>query len=68
MAAENSMGRVTCEVRVENAIDSARARAGEIPAESIRSIRITDALIDTGATTLALPKSMILQLGFDTPR
>lgn len=60
-------GRVTCEATVENAIDAARARMGEIPASDVRTVPIADALIDTGASTLALPTSMLRQLGLDTP-
>ncbi len=61
------MGRVTVSAKVENALDSARARAGEIPPDAVRTIQITDALVDTGASTLGLPKAMLRQLGFDTP-
>ncbi len=67
MVRTSFMGRVTCEARVENAIDSARARAGEIPADSVRTIHITDALVDTGASTLGLPALMLRQLGLDVP-
>jgi predicted aspartyl protease len=67
MVRTNFMGRVTCEAKVENAIDSARARAGEIPADAVRTVQIRDALIDTGASTLALPASMLRQLGLDIP-
>jgi predicted aspartyl protease len=63
----NFMGRVTCEAKVENALDSARARQGQIPESAVRTVVITDALVDTGASTLALPASMLRQLGFDTP-
>ena len=34
-----------------------------MPAEQARRIDITDALVDTGATTLALPTRLIHQLG-----
>lgn len=67
MVKEAIMGRVTVEARVENAIDSARARAGEISPEQVRSVVVTDALVDTGASTLALPASMLRQLGLDIP-
>jgi predicted aspartyl protease len=67
MVRTNFMGRVTCEAKVENAIDSARARAGELPADAVRTVHITDALVDTGASTLALPTSMLRQLGLNIP-
>ncbi len=67
MVRENFVGRVTCEARIENAIDGEKARAGEIPADAVRSVRISDALVDTGASTLGLPASMLRQLGLDIP-
>lgn len=67
MVRTSYMGRVTCLVKVENALDAARARMGEISADAVRSVQVSDALVDTGASTLALPTSMLRQLGFDTP-
>ena len=61
------MGRVTCEARVENTEDWLRARRGELAPDQVRTLKISDALIDTGASTLALPTSMLRQLGLDTP-
>ena len=61
------MGRVTCKIRVENAIDTARVRMGEIPATAVRSVELPDALVDTGATTLALPATLVQRLGLDGP-
>lgn len=59
--------RVTCEAKVENIVDLLRARRGEIPESSVRSIIIKSAFVDTGASMLSLPASMIRQLGFDQP-
>ena len=67
MVRENFTGRVTCEAKVENEIDTALARQGKIDPTAIRSVVFTDALVDTGASTLGLPASMLRQLGFDTP-
>ncbi len=61
------VGRVTCKVRVENIDDQLRAGRGEIPATAVRTLVIEDALVDTGASTLALPKAMLRQLGLDVP-
>jgi predicted aspartyl protease len=63
----NYMGRVTCEAKVVSVEDELRARRGEIPPSAVRAIHITDALVDTGASTLGLPTSMLRQLGLDTP-
>lgn len=67
MARNTIMGRVTCEAKVESVEDLLRARRGEIPMSSVRSIVIRNALVDTGASTLGLPASMLRQLGFDQP-
>ncbi len=67
MVRSNIMGRVTCEATVENALDAALARMGKQPVSTIRSVVIKNALVDTGASTLGLPASMLRQLGFDKP-
>lgn len=56
------MGRVMVRIHVENATDVVRAAAGEIHQNQVRRIEL-DALVDTGATLLCLPKSIIDQLG-----
>jgi predicted aspartyl protease len=58
-----TMGRVTTEATVENFGDVWNARIGTIPVNEIRKVVIPDALVDTGATLLSLPKSVIKQLG-----
>jgi predicted aspartyl protease len=57
------MGKVIVSAKVENLNDLLNAEQGLIPPEKVRSIEITDALVDTGATTLSLPKRFIGQLG-----
>lgn len=57
------MGRVTVSATMESVEDLYRALRGELPEEAIRRVTTHDALVDTGATTLSLPKSMISQLG-----
>lgn len=61
------MGRVTCEAKVESVEDILRARRGDIPATSVRAVTIRDALVDTGASTLGLPASVLRQLGLNEP-
>jgi len=61
------MGRVTCKAKVENAIDAAEVRQGKRKPTDVRTVEINDALVDTGASTLALPTSLLRQLGLDTP-
>lgn len=56
------MGRIVTNIKVENAVDSSRAQQGHIPAEDVRMIEV-EALVDTGASLLCLPKSQIETLG-----
>jgi predicted aspartyl protease len=67
MVRTNFMGHVTCEAKVENAIDLALARTGKLAESGVRTIDITDALVDTGASTLGLSTAMLRQLGLDKP-
>jgi predicted aspartyl protease len=61
------MGRIVSPIKVENASDLALVRAGKIPVDQVRGFEIPDALVDTGAGTLALSPSMLRRLGLDTP-
>jgi clan AA aspartic protease len=58
-----TMGRVMTEVTVENLKDVWDAQRNLLPAEQVRRFTVADALVDTGATTLALPNRLIKQLG-----
>jgi predicted aspartyl protease len=58
-----TMGRVLTEVTIESLKDLWDAQRGMIPAAQVRRITVPDALVDTGATTLALPTRHIAQLG-----
>jgi predicted aspartyl protease len=57
-----AMGRVTTDAKIENLFDTERLETGEIRPEDVRNVFVQGALIDTGATTLALPTAMIQQL------
>ena len=57
------MGRVLTEATIENLKDVWDAERGLIPKENVRRVHVLDALVDTGATALALPKRYIQQLG-----
>ncbi|HET6574054.1 MAG TPA: hypothetical protein VFG68_10660 [Fimbriiglobus sp.] len=67
MVRQKIMGRVTVEAKVENAGDLWAVAQGLRKPEEVRSIQVTDALVDTGCTLLCLPTGMIRQLGFDRP-
>lgn len=55
--------RVLTEATIENLKDLWDADRDVIPAEKVRRIKVADALVDTGATTLALPTRLIRELG-----
>jgi len=58
-----NMGRVTVPVLIEAADDLYRAHRGEITAEAVRRVDVPDALIDTGAMGLFMPRKFIDDLG-----
>lgn len=57
------MGKVLVTARIESLEDLFRARRGELDSDAVRRVEVTDALVDTGATQLSMPKRLILQLG-----
>lgn len=56
------MGRILTNIKIENAVDSSLAQQGRIPSDEVRKIEV-EALVDTGASLLCLPKSQIETLG-----
>ncbi len=64
----DTMGRVTVTAKVENLGDLILVERGLLPADQARSIEVNDALVDTGATILSMPKRMIQQLGLSLLR
>jgi predicted aspartyl protease len=58
-----TMGRVLTEATIENLKDLWAVQEGRLAPEQARRITVSDALVDTGATSLALPKRLIQQLG-----
>ena len=57
--------RYTAEIKLVNQKDLVRAEMNVIKPSEIRRITVEDALVDTGATRLSLPQSIINQLGLD---
>ncbi len=57
------MGRVVTEAKFENLKDLWAVEQGFRSPEQARAITIPNALVDTGATLLSLPTSLIRQLG-----
>lgn len=58
-----TMGKVLVAARLENLEDVFNADKGSLPPEQVRRVEVTDALVDTGATGLLVPKKYIAQLG-----
>lgn len=52
------MGRVTTEATIENIGDLWDAAQGRISENEVRRITVGDALVDTGAMLLSLPKAV----------
>ncbi len=57
------MGRVLVAARIENLSDWILVREGHLEPSQVRSIEVSDALVDTGATMLSLPRRLIKHLG-----
>ena len=55
--------RHTTRIELANLADMALANRGVISPEEVRRVTVEDALVDTGATRLSLPKPIIEQLG-----
>jgi predicted aspartyl protease len=60
---QDEMGRVLTDALVENLTDFLAVETGRSPGGTVRQVHLTDALVDTGATLLALPVRYIRQLG-----
>jgi hypothetical protein len=60
---EKQMGQVLTTITVTNRIDLVMAERGFISAEEVRSVMLDKVIVDTGATLLSLPASIISQLG-----
>jgi predicted aspartyl protease len=58
-----TMGKVLVTAKIENLEDLYSVKKGLLPEDQVRRIEVQDALVDTGATTLLLPKRMVTALG-----
>jgi len=57
------VGRVLTEARIESLEDLWAVKQGLRTPDEARSVTVTDALVDTGATLLSLPTALINRLG-----
>jgi predicted aspartyl protease len=58
-----TMGKVIVRATVENLKDQWAVETGALPADQARRVEVDDALVDTGATQLSMPRRLIQQLG-----
>ena len=59
----DTMSKVLVTATFENLEDLSVAERGHLPADQVRSLTIGDALVDTRASGLSMPKPLIEQLG-----
>ena len=57
------MVRVLTDVTVYNLGDLFEVKRGKLPADQVRKVEITGALVDSGASTLCMPKRLLDQIG-----
>ena len=62
------MGKIIVTLTIINHADEIRLEDGTITADKVRKIELNDVLVDTGATTLALPRKYIKQLGLSVEK
>ncbi len=63
-----TMGKVVVSARIENLQDAYDAEKGILPAGEVRFVEVADALVDTGATMLSIPRRLMAQLGLKRSR
>jgi len=59
---EIPMGKAIATLVITNRLDEGKAEDGLIPIEQVRSVTLENVWVDTGATTLCLPKDVIVRL------
>lgn len=62
----SAVGRVVVPAIIENMGDWLNARSGMLPPDKVRRVEVPDALVDTGASTLSMPRRLIEQLGLSS--
>ena len=56
-------GKVVVTAKIESLEDLYMVEEGLLPADQVRWLEVRDALVDTGATILSMPKRFVTQLG-----
>ncbi len=62
---DTPMGKIITTLTIINRADQILASRQVISQDEVRSLTLDNVLVDTGATTLCLPSSVISQLGLD---
>lgn len=62
------MGKVLVPAKIENLQDLYQVKLGALDQSKVRSLEVADALVDTGASMLSIPKRLIAGLGIDCYR
>src|SRR4051812_30833769 len=63
-----TMGKVLVSAKIENSGDLYMADRGLLAVDQVHKVEVSDALVDTGATNLCLPKRHIQHLGLSPLR
>jgi clan AA aspartic protease len=58
-----TMGKVLVQARIDNVYDLHEVASGTRKPDKVRFVDVQDALVDTGASTLSLPRRLVAQLG-----
>ncbi len=57
------MGKALVVAKIENMSDLFAVDGGHLAAADVRTVEVTDALVDTGATGLSMPRELLEALG-----
>jgi len=63
-----TMGKVLVTAKIESLEDLYSLKKGLLSDDQVRRVEVADAVVDTGATTLLLPKRIIASLGLEPLR
>ncbi|HYT91222.1 MAG TPA: hypothetical protein VEL76_21085 [Gemmataceae bacterium] len=63
-----TLGKVLVTAKIENLGDLYNVNRGLLSEDKVRRIEVSDAVVDTGAMMLSLPKRLIDQLGLTRQR
>lgn len=58
-----TMGKVLVAATIENLSDVLDVEKGRLTPDQVRRIEVGDALVDTGATSLCMPRRLVEQIG-----